>query len=187
MCNMCPPLPDLDNATLTCSDDFVGPNTTCSYNCDSEHFYFTGQWQYFCRQNGKWSQEPDFACHPRNMEESVLIIGGLLPSMWPEFISSVDKFDGAVLDNSSVPVLPAGTAYLTAVGLGSMAVTCFGEMSCHDRGDRSDRDRRNRASISSSTDYETISVQGERGMRKAKNERVEKVCLTWSASRCSPW
>ena len=138
MCNLCPPLPHLDNTTLTCSDDYIGPNTTCNYKCDSEHFYFTGHCQYFCGQNGKWSQEPDFACHPRNMEESVLIIGGLLPSMWPEFISSVDKFDGAVLDNSSVPVLPAGTAYLTAVGLGSMAVTCFGEMSCHDRSDRSD-------------------------------------------------
>ena len=35
MCNLCPPLPHLDNATLNCSDDYIGPNTTCNYKCDS--------------------------------------------------------------------------------------------------------------------------------------------------------
>ena len=129
-CHLCPPLPDLASASLTCSDLYTGPNTTCSYSCESEQFYFTGHGQYYCGETGEWSQDVDFVCHTRDTAESVLIVGGLLPSLWPEFISGVDMFDGAVIDNSSVPVLPAGTAYLTSAGLDTMAVACFGEKSC---------------------------------------------------------
>ena len=132
VCNLCPPLAAPEHAEVSCSDQYVGPGTSCSLRCDQEGLYFTGPWRHVCREDGGWDPPgpSSFSCHARSGEESLLVVGGLLPSLWPDFISSVDQLTGAAVAPDTVPDLPAGTAYLTAAGLGELAVACFGSSSC---------------------------------------------------------
>ena len=130
VCNLCPPLEQVMDASLSCSDNYIGENTTCQYRCDSEEMFFTGEWNYVC-SHGEWiGHNSSFSCHPRSNTESLLVIGGLLPDLWPEFISGVDQYSGSSLENDTVPSLPSGTAYLTAAAIGSLGVSCFGDMHC---------------------------------------------------------
>ena len=53
------------------------PNTTCTHQCNSETFYFTGEWKHVCGSDGNWTgSNLPFSCHQRNFEESLLVIGG---------------------------------------------------------------------------------------------------------------
>ena len=109
VCNFCPPLPQVEEAELTCSSEFLRPNSSCQYRCQSEELYFTGEWRRTCQQDGTWSGgEDQFACHQRAGEQSLLVLGGLFPPIWPDFVSEVDLFNGSLTLNSSVPPLPAG-------------------------------------------------------------------------------
>ena len=143
VCDWCPRLPTLDNSSLVCSDIYISPNTTCSYHCHDESFLFSGEWNYICGEDGIWTgNNVSFSCQQRSVDESVLIIGGLLPELWPDFISNVDKFTGVELDSNSVPDLPSGTAYLTSagvtIGMENIVVSCFGDMSCDDQCDQAE-------------------------------------------------
>ena len=133
VCNFCPPLPEVESAELSCSTEYIRPNTSCSYQCQSEEFYFTGERSRTCQQDGSWSgSHLQFSCQPRGTEESLLVVGGLYPQIWPHFVSVVDEFTGSRAQNRSVPSLPSGLAYLTAAGLGGLVSACFGERDCDD-------------------------------------------------------
>ena len=116
---------------MTCSTEYSRPNTSCSYKCKSEDFYFTGERTRTCQEDGRWSGSPaEFSCQPREREESLLVVGGLYPPLWPEFVSEVEEFTGSLTSNTSVPSLPSGRAYLTAAGLGDLVSACFGARDC---------------------------------------------------------
>ena len=133
-CHLCPPLSVPDHAVMTCSEAYIGPNTTCSLECDSEDLYFTGEWKYSCGEDGVWREgDITFSCQARLTQESLLVVGGLLDFDTSEYTDIVDKMTGIMVTNTSVPPLPSGGAgYLTATGLGSRAVACFGSMSSSD-------------------------------------------------------
>ena len=132
-CHLCPPLKVPDHAVITCSEDYISPNTTCSLECDSEDLYFTGEWEYSCGEDGAWRGEDiTFSCQARSTQESLLVVGGILEDD-DDYTDIVDKMTGILVTNTSVPPLPSGGAgYLTASGLGSHAVACFGSSSCSD-------------------------------------------------------
>ena len=133
VCQFCPPLPEVERAELTCSTEYIRPNTSCSYQCQSEDLYFTGERTRTCQEDRSWSGSPlEFSCHQRSTAESLLVVGGLFPPIWPHFVSVVDEFTGSHTVNSSVPQLPSGVAYLTAAGLGGLVTACFGERDCED-------------------------------------------------------
>merc|ERR1711936_1010374 len=50
--------------------------------------------------------------------------------LWPDFIFGVDQLTGTAVFNNTIPPLPAGTAYLTAAGVGRVAVSCYGDLHC---------------------------------------------------------
>ena len=135
-CHLCPPLSVPSHAVMTCSEAYIGANTTCSLECESEDLYFTGEWEYSCGEDGEWrgrGGDITFSCQARLTEESVLVVGGILSSDSTEFTDIVDEITGIIVTNTSVPPLPSGGAgYLTATGLGSLAVACFGSWSCSD-------------------------------------------------------
>ena len=109
VCNFCPPLPQVEQAELSCSSEFIRPNSSCHYRCESDELYFTGERSRTCQLDGTWSgEDSQFSCHPRGGEQSLLVAGGLYPAIWPDFVSVVDLFNGSLTVNSSVPPLPAG-------------------------------------------------------------------------------
>ena len=136
-CDLCPPLSVPSHAVMTCSEAYIGPNTTCSLECESEDLVFTGEWEYSCGEDGVWrgrGEDITFSCQARRTEEVVLVVGGLLDYDSTEFTDIVDEMTGVMVTNTSAPPLPSGGAgYLTATGLGSLAVACFGSVSCSDK------------------------------------------------------
>ena len=109
VCHHCPPLLQVEQADLVCSSEYIRPNTSCQYQCQSDQLYFTGEWSRTCQQDGTWSGgEAQFSCHQRERAQSLLVLGGLYPPLWPDFVSVVDQFTGSQTVNTSVPPLPAG-------------------------------------------------------------------------------
>ena len=72
VCHLCPPLTVPDHAVMSCSEQYIGPNTTCSLECDSEELTFTGEWEYSCGEDGAWRGEDiTFSCHARGTQDTV--------------------------------------------------------------------------------------------------------------------
>ena len=64
VCQYCPPLPQVEQADLVCSSEYIRHNTSCQYQCQSDQLYFTGDWSRTCQQDGSWSGgEAQFSCH----------------------------------------------------------------------------------------------------------------------------
>ena len=132
VCHLCPP-PDVPEfGTVQCSDQFIGVNTSCRYECESEVFYFTGEQTITCHEDGSWSAaEHRFQCHLREVREAAVIVGGVIDYYEHEYSDAVDVFDGVEV-SSDIPRLPWPAGFSVSSAVGSVLVLCPGEAVCDD-------------------------------------------------------